>query len=108
MLKILFIGDVVGQPGCEFLRRHLPSVKRLTGADIVIVNGENSAVGNGILPSSANFLLDSGADIVTTGNHVFKRREIYDYLEETPQVIRPANFPASAPGKGYYLYDRCV
>lgn len=105
MLKILFIGDVVGQPGCEFLRRHLPSVKRLTGADIVIVNGENSAVGNGILPSSANFLLDSGADIVTTGNHVFKRREIYDYLEETPQVIRPANFPASAPGKGYYLYD---
>ncbi|MBC8610574.1 TIGR00282 family metallophosphoesterase [Massilimaliae timonensis] len=105
MLKLLFIGDVVGQPGCEYLRRQLPALKRSLGVEVTIVNGENSAVGNGILPSSANFLLDSGADVITTGNHVFKRREIYDYLEENPQVIRPANFPARSPGQGYYVYD---
>lgn len=105
MLRILFIGDVIGRPGCDFLRRHLPGVKRMMGIDIVIANGENSAVGNGILPTSADFLLDSGVDVITTGNHVFRRREIYDYLDATPQVIRPANFPSRAPGRGWYLYD---
>lgn len=105
MLKLLFIGDVVSQPGCSFLRERLPQWKREQQIDIVIANGENSAVGNGILPSSANFLLDSGVDVITTGNHVFKRREIYPYLDETPQVIRPANFPSCCHGSGYYLYD---
>jgi metallophosphoesterase (TIGR00282 family) len=105
MIRLLFIGDVVGQPGCEFLRARLPKLKREYSVDVVIANGENSAVGNGILPFSANFLLDSGVDVITTGNHVFKRREILSYLDETPQVIRPANFPSGCPGKGYYLYD---
>lgn len=105
MLRILFVGDVVGQPGCDCLRRFLPKLKRENAIDIAIVNGENSAVGNGILPHSANFLLDSGADVITTGNHVFKRREIYSYLDENPQVIRPANFPSCCNGNGYYVYD---
>ena len=105
LLKILFIGDVISQPGCRFVREKLPAFKREHGVDVVIANGENSAVGNGILPSSANYLLDSGVDVITTGNHVFKRREIYSYLDETPQVIRPANFPDCCNGKGYYLYD---
>lgn len=105
MIKVFFIGDVVAQPGCHFLREKLPALKREKQIDIVIANGENSATGNGILPSSANFLLDSGVDIITTGNHVFKRREIYPYLDETPQVIRPANFPSSCNGNGYYVYD---
>lgn len=105
MLNVLFIGDVIGQPGCEFLRERLPQLKKQYQVDIAIVNGENSAVGNGILPGSADYLLDSGADVVTSGNHVFKRWEISDYLEEHPQVIRPANYPSCCPGNGYYLYD---
>lgn len=104
-IKILFIGDVIGQPGCEFLRRKLPAFKREQQVDVVIANGENSAVGNGMLPQSADFLLDSGVDVITSGNHIFKRREIYDYLDGHPQVLRPANYPASCPGNGYYVYD---
>jgi metallophosphoesterase (TIGR00282 family) len=105
MIRVLAIGDVVGTPGCEFVRQRLPGIKKQLNADFVIVNGENSAVGNGILPSSAGHLLDSGADVITTGNHVFKRREIYPFLEETPNLIRPGNYPDSCPGSGVYLYD---
>lgn len=105
MIRVLFIGDVIGQVGCDYLRKNLPKIKKEENIDIVIVNGENSAVGNGILPNSANFLLDSGVDVITTGNHVFKRREIYNYLDQTPQVIRPANYPDVCNGNGYYIYD---
>jgi metallophosphoesterase (TIGR00282 family) len=104
-MKILAIGDVISQIGCEFLRSRLPEFKRKNQIDMVIVNGENSAVGNGILPFSATHLMDSGADVITTGNHVYKRREIYDYIDEHQNVIRPANFPESCPGKGFYVYD---
>jgi len=104
-MNILIIGDVISQIGCDFLRQKLPQLKRDKKIDIVIANGENSAVGNGILPSSADFLLDSGVDIITTGNHVYKRREILSYLDENEQVIRPANFPSCANGNGYYIYD---
>ena len=104
-MKLLMIGDVVSHPGCETVRKCLPVLKRRFGADAAIVNGENSAVGNGILPSSAEHLLDSGADVITTGNHVFKRREIYDYFSSHKQVIRPANYPPGAPGSGVYRYD---
>lgn len=105
MIKVLFIGDIISQVGCDYLRNNLPRIKREHDINIVIANGENSAVGNGILPHSANFLLDCGVDIITTGNHVFKRREIYDYLDENPQVIRPANFPSVCNGNGYFVYD---
>ena len=87
-MKLLMIGDVVSHPGCETVRKCLPVLKRRFGADAAIVNGENSAVGNGILPSSAEHLLDSGADVITTGNHAFKRREIYDYFSSHEQIIR--------------------
>lgn len=104
-MKLLMIGDVVSQPGCEMVRRFLPRMKRELGADVVVVNGENSAVGNGILPSSAESLLDSGADVITTGNHAFKRREIYEYFNTHEQVIRPANYKNGVPGRGVYRYD---
>ena len=105
-MNILFLGDVVGQPGCQAVRRFLPGFKREHSVDVVIANGENSAIGNGILPQSANHLLDSGVDLLTTGNHVFRRREIYPYLDAHPgQIIRPANYPSSAPGVGYTVYD---
>lgn len=105
MIRVLFIGDIVGQPGCRFLRQVLPRLKQEEQVDVCIANGENSAVGNGILPRSAEDLFDSGVDVITTGNHVFRRREIYPYLDEHPQLIRPANYPDCCNGNGYYVYD---
>ncbi len=96
-MQILCIGDVVGSHGCDFLRRTLPAFKRTKGIDVVIANGENSSDGNGITPASANHLLDSGVDVITTGNHTYRRREFYDYIDESDCVIRPANFPPEAP-----------
>ncbi|MCR4924722.1 MAG: TIGR00282 family metallophosphoesterase [Clostridiales bacterium] len=104
-MKILTIGDIVGTNGCEFLREKLPSLKKEKCIDIVIANGENSAQGNGILPSSAEYILNSGVDLITTGNHVYRRKEIYDYLEEDHPLIRPANYDENNPGKGMYILD---
>ncbi len=106
-MNILVIGDVVGTNGCEFLRKTLPAFKRLNKIDLCIVNGENSAQGNGILPQSAEHLLTSGADVITTGNHALRRFEIYDKFDEDGYpLIRPANFYKTAPGKGYYIIDK--
>ena len=104
-MRILCIGDVVSHKGCEFLRSKLPLFKKNNDIDAVIVNGENSADGNGITPTSAKYLSDSGADVVTTGNHVFKRPEFLHYLDESEFVIRPANYPDSAPGSGMCYID---
>ena len=104
-MRVMMIGDVVGRAGCERVRQYLPSFKRKEGIDFVIANGENSAEGNGILPHSAKELLDSGCDVLTTGNHALRRREIYDYLESTPCVIRPYNYDKGAPGGGMYFID---
>ena len=105
-MKIFCIGDVVGKIGCEFLRSKLPNLKRFYGVDMVICNGENSADGNGITPASARYLFDSGVDVITLGNHSFRRREAYDYLDSKPYIIRPANFPeGSTPGSGVCVFD---
>lgn len=104
-MRVMMIGDVVGQPGCEFLRKRLPAFKREQKVDAVICNGENSAVGNGILPQSADFLFDSGVDVITGGNHSFKRREIQDYLDDHPNLLRPANYPPGAYGNGWFVLD---
>lgn len=104
-MKVLLIGDVVGALGCRIISHVLPDFKRKNQIDLCIVNGENSAVGNGMLPQSADALLSAGADVITSGNHVFRRWEIYDYLETHPYVLRPANYPAGAAGKGYYVID---
>lgn len=103
---ILCVGDVVGGAGCQHLRRVLPAVKRQYGVDICIVNGENAADGNGITPTAAAHILDSGADVITGGNHTFRRREFYEVLDETPYMLRPANYPVNAPGRGLYLVDK--
>lgn len=84
----------------------MPKLKRELGVDLTIVNGENSAVGNGITPHSADFIFSSGADVITLGNHSLKRREIYDYLDSNKPIIRPANYHSSAPGKGYIIVDK--
>ncbi len=104
-MNILVIGDVVSAQGCEFLRKNLPAFKKIKGIDLCIANGENSAVGNGITPFSAQYLFDSGVDFITTGNHVYRRREIYEMLDEREDIIRPANFYKENPGRGYAVID---
>lgn len=104
-MNILVLGDVVSGVGCDFLRRKLPSFKKLKNIDLCIANGENSATGNGITPDSAEHLFVSGVDLITTGNHVFRRKEIYDYLDENEFIVRPYNLSPSAPGKGVAVMD---
>ena len=104
-MNILAIGDVVGSIGCKFLRAHLPQLKKIKGVDLVIANGENSADGNGITPVSARFLFDSGVDVITAGNHTFRRKESYDLFDSCETLLRPANFPSLAPGRGYCVVD---
>lgn len=105
-MRILAIGDIVGSVGCRFLRERLPALKRAEKIDLVIANGENSADGNGVTPASAEFIFSSGVDIITGGNHSFRRKEAYPYYDEAPYLLRPANFPeGSTPGKGYAVYD---
>lgn len=108
-MNILCIGDVVSSGGCNALKKELPRIKREYNADLCIVNAENSAVGNGVLPSSADMLLNAGADILTGGNHSLKRKEIYDYLDQSRFVIRPHNLLGANAGSGYALVDlgRC-
>lgn len=104
-MKLLALGDVVSNSGCDFVRKKLPQLKREYSIDVCIANGENSAVGNGILPSSAEHLFSSGVDLITTGNHVFRRAEIQDYIEENEFLLRPYNMHSSCPGKGIGVLD---
>ncbi len=104
-MNILVLGDVVSDIGCRFLRKKLPAFKKLKAIDFCIVNGENSAAGNGITPLSAQELFTSGADFITTGNHIFRRKEVYDLLDESEFIIRPYNFPSSNPGRGVAVVD---
>ncbi len=104
-VNVLFLGDVVSQCGCEFVRKKLPAYKRFAGVDLCIANAENSAKGNGVTQQSAQFLLSSGVDFLTTGNHAFRRRECYDYFDESDTILRPCNYPAGAPGQGVGVID---
>ena len=104
-MKLLLLGDVVGGKGCDFVRRHLPSLKKMYGVDLTIANGENSADGNGITPKSAADLFEAGVDVITTGNHAFRRRECYAEFDSNPYLLRPANYPDAAPGRGLCLVD---
>lgn len=105
-MNVLCIGDVVAGIGCRHLQRVLPCIKRETAADVCIVNGENSADGNGMLPGSVEALYAAGADVVTGGNHTFRRHEIFDRLEDDPFLLRPANMPHGTPGRGMTVVDR--
>ncbi len=104
-MRIIFIGDVVGGAGCAALEAELSAIKHEYRADAVIVNGENSAAENGIDPRSAERLFNSGADVITTGNHVFRKRSIYELLETNERVIRPANYGEDVPGRGLCELD---
>lgn len=100
---MLALGDVVGQEATLFLRRTLPRFRKENRVDLVIANGENSARRGGIDRESAEMLYASGVDLITTGNHVFRQYEIYDFLDGAGSLLRPCNYPASCPGRGYTI-----
>ena len=103
-LKVLAVGDVVGTPGLKRLRKSLRKLKKETGADFVVVNGENAS-NLGMTPDQGEDIFDSGADVITMGNHTFARREIVPYIEENGYVLRPANLPPQQPGRGWNVYE---
>ncbi|MCC4722016.1 TIGR00282 family metallophosphoesterase [Salinicoccus sp. RF5] len=100
-MRILFIGDIVGKIGRRMLKEHLLELKRQHGAQVAIVNGENAAHGKGITEKIYKELLTAGADFITLGNHAFAKRDVYEFLDEDIRMIRPANFPEGAPGRGH-------
>ncbi len=104
-MRVLFIGDVVGGPGRRGLKAAMPELRERLRPDFVIVNGENSAGGMGITEKTAKTIFDLGADVITTGNHVYRHREAYDFLDRTERVIRPANYPHANPGRGHTIVE---
>jgi metallophosphoesterase (TIGR00282 family) len=101
MIKILFIGDVIGQPGRSAIINNIARLKDQNQANLTIANGENLAGGMGITPETAKELLSNGIDVISTGNHVWDKKEIIDYIDKDDRIIRPANYPQGAPGNGY-------
>ncbi len=104
-MKILVIGDVVGKRAVEYLSKNLWKYRSENKIDLVIANGENASDIHGISVAEADALLDAGADILTGGNHSFRRRDIHEYMENSDKIIRPANYPAGTPGSGYTTVD---
>lgn len=104
-MRLLAVGDVCGQVGCEEIRRKLYLIKQQKNIDAVIVNGENSAVGNGITPETADYIFACGADVITGGNHSLRRKEIYNMLDINEYLLRPHNLPEAEFGKGYCIAD---
>jgi len=106
LTAILFVGDVVGSTGRRLVRTMLADLRTELGADFVVVNGENAAGGIGITPQHADELFKAGADVITLGNHTYRHREVWPYLEERREIIRPANFLTSQPGRGTAVVER--
>jgi metallophosphoesterase (TIGR00282 family) len=104
-MRVLFIGDVVGSPGRRGLRESMPGLRERHSPDLVIVNGENSAGGVGITPRTARDIFEAGADVITTGNHVYRHREVYGFLDTEERVVRPANYPQANPGRGHTVVE---
>lgn len=102
-MKIIALGDVVGSAGTEYAVKLINRIKCVENGDLVIVNAENSAPGNGLDQKSADALFNAGADVLTGGNHTLRRHEIFDYLDDHNAALRPLNLPPSAPGKGFII-----
>ncbi len=102
-MKLLFIGDIVGRPGRDLVRTGLPAIVAHYGIDFVIANGENAAAGFGITRDLGEQLFSYGIEVMTSGNHIWDKKEVLEYLPREPRLLRPANFPAGAPGQGTYL-----
>ena len=105
-MKLLFVGDVVGGIGRRTLAALLPGIRDAHQPDFVIVNGENSAGGVGITEKTGRELFETGADVITLGNHAYRHREVYEYLDREERVVRPANYPKGSPGRGFTVVER--
>ncbi len=102
--RVLCVGDVVGGPGMERIRRSLRYLRKKCGADFVIVNGENASI-VGATPRQAQEILEAGADVITMGNHTFGKRELCDFLDDNSRILRPANLAPQVPGRGWGVYE---
>ncbi len=102
-MRVLFIGDIVGKPGRQLVRTGLSALISRHAVDLVIANAENAAAGAGITRDIGDELLDLGIDVMTSGNHIWDKREAFAYIGAEPRLLRPANFPAGAPGNGSYV-----
>jgi 2',3'-cyclic-nucleotide 2'-phosphodiesterase len=105
-VKLLFVGDVVGGIGRRTLASLLPGLRDEHQPDFVVVNGENAAGGVGITEKTARELLELGADAITLGNHAYRHRDVYDYLDREERIVRPANYPRGSPGRGHTVVER--
>jgi len=103
-MKLLFIGDIVGRSGRDLVRRGLKALVHMHGIDVVLANGENAAGGAGLTREVADDLFKSGIDVLTSGNHVWDKREVLAFIDDEPRLIRPANYPTGAPGAGSYVW----
>ena len=105
-MKLLFIGDVVGSPGRQVLEKVLPGLREQHAPDWLVVNGENSAGGLGVTSKTAKAFFDMGADAITLGNHAYRHRDAYAYLDDEPRIVRPANYVKGNPGRGHTIVEK--
>jgi 2',3'-cyclic-nucleotide 2'-phosphodiesterase len=104
-VRILFIGDIVGKPGRAGLARAMPDLRERYAPDLVIANGENTAGGLGVTEKTASELFDLGVGAITLGNHTYRHRDVYDYLDREPRIVRPGNYMKSSPGRGVTVVE---
>ncbi|MHB8103967.1 MAG: TIGR00282 family metallophosphoesterase [Dehalococcoidales bacterium] len=107
-MNILAIGDIIGKPGRQVVNKHLRDLRRQFKISIVIANAENTAGGFGLTPDTANELLGSGIDVLTSGNHIFAQKEILPLLDADAPILRPLNYPAGVPGRGYLTFHKAL
>ncbi|MBW1981428.1 MAG: TIGR00282 family metallophosphoesterase [Deltaproteobacteria bacterium] len=105
LIRVLFVGDIVGKSGRRVVEKLLPRIIGGQQVDLVVANAENAAGGVGLTPKVAEQLLNAGIDVLTSGNHIWKKKEIESYLDGTDRVLRPANYPPGAPGRGYCIVE---
>lgn len=105
-MKLLYVGDIYGNPGRTAAAHFIPKIKEEYNIDIVIANGENSAGGVGITEKTYQEMMDAGIDILTSGNHIWDKKEIFDFIDKYPNLIRPANYPKGTPGIGYNIFEK--
>jgi len=102
-MRLLFIGDVIGKSGRRIIQHLLPRIQKAFHVDFTVANVENAAGGFGLTPQVAKELLETGIDVMTSGNHIWDKKEIFEYIQNTPQLLRPANYPPGVPGRGMFI-----
>ncbi len=103
-MRIMMVGDVYGRPGRKFFAEQTDKLKAEKNIDMIVVNGENAAHGKGLTQQTLSALLSGGADVITSGNHIWDRKDVQEFIDREPFLLRPANYPGECPGKGYCIY----